>query len=106
MLTYSRVDKLELVAFSDFDLAGCVDDRKSTNGYILLLANGAISWKSWKKKCISSSTIEAKFIRCYATTQQAIWLMDMMKGLMIIDDIERPLMLYCDNKVTVFFSVE
>ncbi|CAN6700581.1 unnamed protein product [Malus baccata var. baccata] len=78
---------------------------KSTNGYIFLLANGAVSWKSWKQKCIASSTIEAKFIGCYATTQQAIWLRNMMKGLMIIDDIERPLMLHCDNKVTVFFSV-
>lgn len=41
MLTYNCVDKLEFVAFSYY-LAGCVDDIKSTNGYIFLLANGAI----------------------------------------------------------------
>ncbi|KAM1467715.1 hypothetical protein ACFX2I_032779 [Malus domestica] len=104
MLTYSHVDKLELVGFTDSDLAGCVDDKKSTNSYIFLLANGAVSWKNAKQKGIVSSTMEAKFIGCYAATQQAIWLKHTMKGLEIVDSVERPLKLYCDNKVAVFFS--
>ncbi|XP_050122962.1 secreted RxLR effector protein 161-like [Malus sylvestris] len=79
MLTYSHVDKLELVGFMDSDLAGCVDNRKSTHGYIFLLANGAVSWKSAKQMGITSSTMEAKFIGCYAATQQANWLRNMMK---------------------------
>ncbi|KAM1691119.1 hypothetical protein ACFXTN_029947 [Malus domestica] len=104
MLTYSHVNKLELVGFTDSDLAGCVDDKKSTNSYIFLLANGAVSWKNAKQKSIVSSTMEAKFIGCYAATQQAIWLKNTMKGLEIVDSVERPLKLYCDNKVAVFFS--
>ncbi|RVW72786.1 hypothetical protein CK203_049225 [Vitis vinifera] len=32
----------------DSDFAGCVDSRKSTSGYIFILAGGAISWKSIK----------------------------------------------------------
>ncbi|KAB2604291.1 retrotransposon protein [Pyrus ussuriensis x Pyrus communis] len=104
MLTYSYVDKLELVGFTDSDLAGCVDDRKSTNGYIFLLANGAVSWKSAKQKGIASSTMEAEFIGCYAATQQAIWLKNMVRGLEIVDNVDRPLKLYCDNKAAVFFS--
>lgn len=47
--------------------------------------------------------MEAEFIGFYAATQQAIWLRNMMKGLIIIDDIERLLKLYCDNKAAVFF---
>ncbi|XP_068339147.1 secreted RxLR effector protein 161-like [Pyrus communis] len=104
MLTYSNVDKLDLVGFTDSDLAGCVDDRKSTNGYIFLLANGAILWKSAKQKGIASSTMEAELIGCYAATQQAIWLKNMMKGLEVVDSVERPFKLYCDNKAAVFFS--
>ncbi|KAM0964081.1 hypothetical protein ACFX2I_022958 [Malus domestica] len=104
MLTYSHVDKLELVAFSDSDFAGCIDDMRSTNGYIFLLANGAVSWKSSKQKSIASSMMEAEYMGCYATTQQAIWLKNMMKGLVIIDNIERPLKLYYDNKAAAFFS--
>lgn len=49
MLVYSKTGKLEMIAWSDSDLAGCTDDRKSTAGYVFLLAGGAISWKFPKK---------------------------------------------------------
>ena len=48
MLTYRRSDHLEVIGYSDSDYAGCVDTRKSTCGYLYLLAGGAISWKSVK----------------------------------------------------------
>ncbi|XP_052481206.1 secreted RxLR effector protein 161-like [Gossypium raimondii] len=48
MLTYKRSDLLEVVGYSDSDFAGCQDSRKSTSGYIYLLAGGTISWKSVK----------------------------------------------------------
>ncbi|KAM2628345.1 hypothetical protein TB2_001696 [Malus domestica] len=104
MLTYSYVDNLQLVAYTDSDLTGCVDDRKSTNGYIFLLASGAVSWKSAKQGSIASSTMEAEFIGCYVATKQAIWLRNMVKELRIADNIERPLRIYCDNKASVLFS--
>ncbi|XP_050937730.1 secreted RxLR effector protein 161-like [Cucumis melo] len=43
MLTYKRYDHLEVIGYSDSDFAGCVDTRKSTVGYLFLLAEGAIS---------------------------------------------------------------
>lgn len=48
MLVYGNEEKLEVIGYSDSDLAGCVDDMRSTNGYIFFLAGGAISWKSAK----------------------------------------------------------
>ena len=48
MLTYRRSNHLEVIGYSDSDYAGCVDTRKSTFGYLFLLAEGAISWKSAK----------------------------------------------------------
>ncbi|RVW17199.1 Retrovirus-related Pol polyprotein from transposon TNT 1-94 [Vitis vinifera] len=48
MLVYRRVYNLEVVGYSDSDFGGCSDDRKSTSGYIFMLAGGAISWKSVK----------------------------------------------------------
>ncbi|KAM1237880.1 hypothetical protein ACFX2J_038628 [Malus domestica] len=104
MLVYGQVDELELVAYTDSDLAGCIDDRKSTNGYLFLLAGGVILWKSARQKSIASSTMEAEFIGCYTATKQAIWLRNMIKGLEIVDNIDRPLKLFCDNKAAVFFS--
>ena len=31
MLTYRRTDTLEVVGFSNYDYAGCMDDKKSTS---------------------------------------------------------------------------
>ena len=59
MLTYTKSEKLEIVGYSDSDFAECVDSRKSTLGYIYLLARGAISWKSAKQTLIASSTMAA-----------------------------------------------
>ena len=43
MLIYRRTNNLEVVGYSDSDFAGCVDSRKSTSGYIFMLACRAIS---------------------------------------------------------------
>ena len=43
MLTYRKSEQLEVIGYSDSDFAGCQDSRKSTLGYIYMLAGGAIS---------------------------------------------------------------
>ena len=48
MLTYRKLDQLEIIGYSDSDFTGCRDSMKSTSSYIYLLAGGAISWKSVK----------------------------------------------------------
>jgi hypothetical protein len=65
MLTFKRSDHLEVIGYSDSDFARCVDSRKSTFGYLFLLAGGAISWKSAKQTIIASSTMEAEFVACF-----------------------------------------
>ncbi|RVW42708.1 Retrovirus-related Pol polyprotein from transposon TNT 1-94 [Vitis vinifera] len=65
MLTYRRSSHLEIVGYSDSDFVGCLDNRKSTSGYIFMLAGESVSWKSVKQTFIASSTIEAEFIACY-----------------------------------------
>ena len=43
-------------------MAGDLDCKKSTSGYLFTFARGAISGQSKLQKCISLSTIEAKYI--------------------------------------------
>ena len=38
MLTYQRTNILDVVGFCDVDFAGCIDDKKSTMGYIFVMA--------------------------------------------------------------------
>uniref|UniRef100_A0A6N2NK50 Reverse transcriptase Ty1/copia-type domain-containing protein n=1 Tax=Salix viminalis TaxID=40686 RepID=A0A6N2NK50_SALVM len=95
---------ITVVGYSDSDFAGCVDSRKSTSGYIFLLAGGAISWRSSKQTIVATSTMEAEFIACYEATTQALWLKIFVGGLKIVDSIERPIKIFCDNRVAIFFS--
>ncbi|KAI0491692.1 hypothetical protein KFK09_025952 [Dendrobium nobile] len=104
MLTYQRSNHLEIVGYSDSDFAGCLDSRRSTSGYIFMLAGGAISWKSVKQTLIASSTMEAEFIACYEASNQGIWLRNFITGLHIVDGIERPLKINCDNKAAELYS--
>ena len=48
MLTYKRYEQLEVVGYSDSNYGGCLDSLKSTSGFVFMLANGAILWKSEK----------------------------------------------------------
>jgi hypothetical protein len=104
MLTYKRTDNLEVIGYSDSDFAGCVDSEKSTSGYVLTLANGAISWKSAKQRITISSMMYTEFIACYEALGHAMWLKIFIPDLRVIDNISKSLIIYCDNKAVVFFS--
>ena len=52
--------KLELVGYSDSDMAGDVDDHKSTSGMIYFLSGGAICWQSTKQKIVALSSFKAE----------------------------------------------
>lgn len=104
MLTYKHVDCLEVVGYSDSDFAGCQDSRKSTLGYVFMLAGGVVSWKSAKETIVASSTMEAEFIACFQASSQAVWLKNFITGLQIVDSISRPIKIFCDNSAAVFFS--
>jgi hypothetical protein len=71
MLTYKKSEApLEIVGYSDSDFAGYLDTEKSTSGYIFILINGAISWKSSKQTITTSSMMYAEFVACYEVTRQ------------------------------------
>ena len=65
-----------------------------------------MSWKSVKQSLIVSSTMEAKFIACYEASNQAICLRKFITRLSIVDGIDRPLKINCDNKVAELYSKE
>ena len=105
MLTYKRSGQLEVIGYSDSDFAGCPDDRKSTYGFIFMMAGGAVSWKSVKQTLTATSTMEAEYVTCYEATCQAMWLKKIFFfGFHIVESISKPLVIYCDNTTAVHFS--
>ncbi|KAM1000142.1 hypothetical protein ACFX2A_006927 [Malus domestica] len=104
MLVYRSVENLELVGYTDSDFAGCLDDRKSTSGYVFTLGGAAVSWKSVKQKALATSTMEAEFIALFEATKKGLWLKNLITFMRLVDSISRPLVIHCDNKAAVFFS--
>jgi hypothetical protein len=102
MLIYRKIESLRIVGYLDSDYAG--DDRKSTSGYVFTLVGGAISSKSCKQTVTTSSTMYAEFVACYEATGQVNWLKKFIPGLKMVDDISRPLKLYCDNEPAVMYA--
>ena len=103
MLTYKRSDQLKIIGYFDSDFTGCQDTRKSTLGYIHLLFGGATSQKSAKQTLITSSIMEAEFIESYEASNHGICLRNFVTRLRIVDGIERPLKLFCDNKSAMLY---
>ena len=58
-LWYPKGNELTLVAYTDADWAGSIDDRKSTSGATLYLGDCLVSWSSKKQPSVSLSTVEA-----------------------------------------------
>ena len=104
MLTYKRINNLEIFAYSNSNYSCCKDTRRSTYDYVFMLYDGPISWKSHKQSLVSSSTMEAEYIACYEAMCHAIWLRNFVSSLHVVDSIMRPLRIYYDNSVVVQFS--
>ena len=65
---------------------------------------GAISWKNSKQSVTASSTMYAEFVACYEASVQVEWLKKFIPGLRVVDSIQRPLIMYCDNEPAVFYA--
>lgn len=66
--------KAMLDGFTDADMAGDVDSRKSTSGYLMTFAGGAVVWQSKLQKCVALSTTVAEFIAITEACQELLWL--------------------------------
>ena len=104
MLMYRQTKKLDVIGYSDSDFASCVDSRKSTSGYIFMMASGAILWRSVKQTLTATSTMKAEFVSCFGATSHGVWLKSIISELKIVDTISRPLRIFYDNSVVVFMA--
>ncbi|XP_043710300.1 uncharacterized mitochondrial protein AtMg00810-like [Telopea speciosissima] len=71
----------ELIAYSNADWVGCVDDRKSTNGVAFYLRESLVTWHSKKQDSISLSTAEAEYMAATSCCTQILWMIQMLKVL-------------------------
>ena len=80
---YTASGELRLPCFSDSDMAGDVDDRKSTTGAHFLLGASLISWQSQKQKVVALSSCEAEYIAAMTSACQGVWLNRLLQDLLV-----------------------
>ncbi|MCO5566647.1 hypothetical protein L7F22_020324 [Adiantum nelumboides] len=91
----------ELKGFCDSDMAGDVDTRKSTSGYVFTLAGGAVSWCSRLQKIVALSTTEAEYISATEASKEAIWLARLCSD---FDLPDKAPMLGCDSQSAIYLA--
>ena len=70
-----------LQGFADADMAGDLDGRRSTSGYVFMLNGGLISWVSKLQKIVALSTTEAEYIACTEACKELVWLQGFLREL-------------------------
>ncbi|PHT51150.1 Retrovirus-related Pol polyprotein from transposon TNT 1-94 [Capsicum baccatum] len=63
-----------LKGYTDADVAGDLDNKKSTTGYLFAFSGGAISWQLKLQKCVTLSTTEAEYIAATEAGKEMVWL--------------------------------
>ena len=92
------------ICASDASFADNSADRKSSQGYIMTLFNGPISWRANKQDTVTTSSTEAELLALSQTAKEAIFLSRLFKALTL--NIYEPLTIDCDNTQTLRLVTE
>lgn len=100
--------------FSDADLAGDTENRRSTGVYICTISDGtptsahtAISWSSKQQQTVALSSTEAEYMPLTQACKEAIWVRRLLAELsteMTSYDTSTPITIFADNQGSMALS--
>ena len=74
LFSSKNANNFKFYIYSDADYAGCVQTRRSTTGYCLMLGTGIVSWCSERQSSVSHSTAESEYIAASQASRELVWL--------------------------------
>lgn len=92
----------QLLAYSDADLAGCPDTRRSTTGSSIFFGSALISWRSQKQRTVSRSSTEVEYQAMASTLSELIWVQHLLRDLGVC--LHSPPLLFCGNVSAIYLS--
>ncbi|KAK8948404.1 IAA-alanine resistance protein 1 [Platanthera zijinensis] len=101
-LVYKPSSSLSLIAYSDSDYAGSLDDRRSTTGFCTYFGGNLITWQSKKQTVVSRSSAEAEYLAMTAVTSELTWLGSLLGDLGV--KLSSPPTLFCDCQAAIHIA--
>ncbi|XP_039030573.1 secreted RxLR effector protein 161-like [Hibiscus syriacus] len=102
VIWYDHGIRYKLIGYTDNDWAGCIEDRKSTSGYVFSIGSEVVSWSSKKQATVLLSSYESEYIAASATTCQAICLRRLLGEL--YQQQKEVIEALCNNKAAIAMS--
>ncbi|GAA0153795.1 hypothetical protein LIER_11952 [Lithospermum erythrorhizon] len=90
-----------LQAFTNPDMAGDIDSKKSTFGYLFTYAGGEIYWQSKLQRCVALFITEAEYIAITECCKEMLWLKRLFKEVGIE---QRQFTILCDSQSAMHLS--
>ncbi|GFV85331.1 histone-lysine N-methyltransferase SETMAR [Trichonephila clavipes] len=87
----------------DSDFATNRDDRVSMGWFITFIDETPISWRTFKQKSVSLSTMEAEYVSLTEAAKEFIWLKNVINNKSLNLELSENVM-FCDNQAAISFS--
>jgi hypothetical protein len=97
-LVYRRTKGVTLEGYTDSDWAGDVDNRKSTGAYVMLMGEGAVSWRSKRQDSVALSSTEAEYMASTQASKEVLWIKDFLGELGMPQGTVK---MYTDNQSSI-----
>lgn len=93
-LTYRATEDRDITVYTDSDWATDPDTRRSTTGYLVMLAGATISWNSKLQPTVAHSSSEAEYMAAASATKEILYIDRIIQD---IQEPTRPIKMFEDN---------
>jgi hypothetical protein len=87
--------KLQLHVYTDSDWGSDKDTRRSTSGFIVMMAGGPVNWMSKLQPIVALSSMEAEYIAAFFAVQDVVWILQLLSDIGL--QRTRPTPVHIDN---------
>ena len=102
-IQYQGAGQSGLIGYSDADWGENRDTRRSTTGFVFLMADGAVTWTSRMQKTVARSSTEAEYMALSEACSEIAWLTSLQKE--IGYGTTSPTPLVSDNQGGIFLAI-